>query len=186
MNNIVLSMFIVIVFFGIMFYMSQQKFKDKMLCTFIRPNRQKIEQWVPLYANYIVFDRGKYGVLQYECDPNCITMQWYTRGLNKFFPILIPTLEFKWDTPNPLNPTTFVSTWHTPEARKAAWESHQHVAFAKGTAAAIGKKGRFPDWLFPAVTAGLILIVLYIVWQGMAGLDMRMFGLEQQLKLLRP
>lgn len=166
--------------------MSQQKFKNKMLCTFIRPNRQKIEAWVPLIAKQVVWDNGRYGIAQYDCDPECITMQWYTRGFNRWFPVLIPSLDFKWDTPNPLDPKTHTSTWHTPEARYAAWQEHQHIAFAKGTEAALGKKSRFPEWLFPVVTAVLILIVLFVVWNGMSGLDERMFYLEQQLKLLRP
>lgn len=156
-----------------------------MLCSFIRPNRQKIEKWVPLLSTYVTFDRGRYGIGHYECDPECITMVWYERGINKFFPTLIPTLEFKWDTPNPLNPKTFTSTWHTPEARHAAWQEHQHVAFAKSTQQASGKKGRIPEWVLPLATIALILIVLYIVYNGMSGLDHRLFDLEQQLKLIR-
>lgn len=179
-------MFVVLLFACIFFYMSQLKMRDKMLCFFIRPNKQRIERWVPIYATHVTFDRGKYGKGDYVVDPDCITMMWYTRGINKFFPVLIPTLEFKWDCEYPLDPKTFVSSWRTPEARNAAWEEHQHVAYAKGTAMAVGKKGRFPEWLFPVVTAGLILIVLFVVWQGQSGLDQRMFDIEQQLKLLRP
>lgn len=186
MQNFSISILIIVLFVGVMFYTSQQKFKNKMLCTFIRPNRQKIEQWVPLYSKHIIFDRGAYGIGRYNVDPECITMMWYTRGVNKFFPILIPTLDFKWDTPNPLNPKTFTSTWCTPEAQHAGWEEHQHVAFAKGTAIATGKKGRFPEWFFPAITLGAVIIVLFIVWQGLGGLDQRLFALEQQLKLIRP
>lgn len=183
MGNIAISLLIVVGFVLFMFYYSQQKFKNKMLCTFIRPNRQKIEQWVPLQNKYVVFDRGRYGIGNYRCDPDCITMMWYTRGLNKFFPILIPALEFKWDTPNPLNPKTFESTWYTPEARQAAWEEHQHIAFAKAAATQAGKKSRFPEWLFPAITIVLVLIVLIIVYNGMSGLDERLFNLEQIMKI---
>lgn len=186
MQNLELSIIIIMAFVGVFFYVSQQKFKDKILCTFIRPNRQKIEKWVPLQEKHVVFDRGRYGVEQYRVDPECITMMWFTRGFNKFFPVLIPTLDFKWDTENPLDPKTFTNTWRTPEALHAAWQSHQHVSFAKGTAAAVGKKGRFPEWFFPLATVGAVLIVLFVVWQGMGGLDQRMFALEQQIKLLLP
>ena len=184
MENIVFSAFVVLLFVGFIFYYSQQKLKNKLYCTFIRPNRHKIEAWVPLFSKYVVFDRGKYGIGHYEVDPECITLMWYTRGFNKFFPVLIPTLDFKWDTPNPLNPKTFQSTWHTPEARQAAWEEHQHIAYAKATAVAAGKASRIPAWLFPAIMVILLLAVLYLTQAGMGGLDKRMFDLEQQLKLL--
>jgi len=184
MGNVAVSAIVIIGFVIFIFYYSQQKFKDKMLCTFIRPNRQKIEAWVPLQNKYVVWDRGKYGTGHYNVDPNCITLMWYDRGFNKFFPILIPTLEFKWDTPNPLNPKTFESTWHTPEAREAAWEEHEHIAFAKAAAAAAGKKSKVPTWLFPLITVVLILMTLYIVYQGLTGLDIKLFNLEQQIKLL--
>lgn len=178
-----LSIIIILLFLLAIIYFSQQKFKNKMLCMFIRPNRQRIEKWVPLYTKYVVFDRGKYGIGHYNADPECITMMWYTRGINKFFPALVPTLEFKWDTPNPIDPKTFESTWHTPEARQAAWEEHQHIAFARAAAAQAGRKSRFPEWLFPLITIGLVVIVLFIVWQGMAGLDERLFNLEQLIKI---
>ena len=183
MGNWSLSIIIILLFLFVVFYTSQQKFKNKILCTFIRPNRQKIEKWVPLRSKYVLFDRGRYGIGQYNCDPKCITMIWYARGFNRFFPTLVPTLEFKWDTPNPLDPKTFESTWHTPEARQAAWEEHQHIAFAKAAAAQAGRKSRFPEWLFPLVTIVLVLAVLFVVWQGMSGLDERLFNLEQMMKL---
>jgi len=186
MGNWSISIAVVAVFVLLIFYMSQQKLKNKMLCTFIRPNRQKIEKWVPLQSKYVVFDRGRYGIGHYECDPMCITMLWYDRGFNKLFPMLIPTLEFKWDTPNPLNPATFESTWHSPEARQAAWEEHQHTAFARAAAAQAGKKGLFGgmgSWLLPVIAIILIAAVLFIVYKGLGGLDRRLFDLEQLIKI---
>ena len=184
MDNWAISIVVIVIFIGIMFYWSQTKFKNKMLCFFIRPNRLRIEKWVPLHNKEVTFGQ-KYGnIEQYICDPNCITMMWYARGFNKFFPILIPTLEFKWDTPNPINPKTFKSTWHTPAARQASWEEHSHIAFAKGVGQQAGRKSRIPEWFFPAITIIAILVVLVIVYQGMGGLDQRMFNLEQGLKLI--
>jgi len=185
MGNFGISLFIVVVFVLFIFYYSQKKFQNKMLCYFIRPNKQRIKKWVPLQSKYVVFDRGKYGIGHYDCDPDCITMEWYTGGINKFFPILIPTLEFKWDTSRPQNPKTFESTWQTPEARAAAWEEHEHIAYAKAAAAAHGIKSRFPEWLFPLILAGLIIVVLLVLRQGLAGLDHRIFDLEQTIKLLQ-
>lgn len=185
MESLTVLLLLVVAFVLATFYQAQKKFRDKILCSFIRPNRQKIEKWVPLQSKYVVFDRGRYGIGHYDIDPECITMMWYNRGINKFFPAMVPTLEFKFDTPNPLNPKTFESTWHTPEARHAAWEEHEHIAFAKATAAAAGGKSRFPDWLFPLITIALVLVTLFFIYQGMQGLDRRLFDLAQQIRLLQ-
>lgn len=182
MDGWAMTVVVVVAFIFAAFYYSQTKFKNKMLCYFIRPNRVRIKKWVPLYSKYVVFDRGKYGKGHYICDPDCITLEEYTGGVNKFFPVWIPTLEFKWDTPNPQNPKTFESTWHTPEARHASWEEHQHIAFSKGIGMQIGKKSRFPEWFLPAITIVLILAVLYLTMQGLSGLDERMFNLERLVK----
>ena len=162
---------------------SQSKFKNKMLCYFIRPNRQRIKKWVPIHSKHVRFDRGKYGTELYIIDPNCIALEWYDGGINKLFPVLVPTLEFKWDTPNPQDPTTFESTWHTPEARDAAWEEHEHVAFARATAQQAGKKSRFPDWFFPVVIIVVLIVVGYLVYSGNTGLESRLHYIEQQIKL---
>jgi hypothetical protein len=130
---------------------------------------------VPLYTKYVVWDRGKYGIAQYDVDPECIVMQWYDRGINKLFPMLVPYAEYKWDTPRPLDPRTGKSTWLTPEAQFAAWQEHNHIAFAKGTQQQLGKKERFPAWFFPMITLGVLLIVMFMVYsQGN-----RIAGLEQ-------
>ena len=184
--NITLSLFIIVAFFAIMMYMSQQKMKNKMLCTFVRPNKLKIEAWVPLDSKFVVWDRGRYGIDRYRIISDNIIMQWYARGINRFFPMLIPTSEFRWNNPNSVNQMTGEETWLTPEAMQAAWEERQHVAFAKGLPIAIGKKGRFPEWLFPLIIAGLILVVIFVMQQSLAGLDLRLFNLEQQIKLLMP
>lgn len=101
-SNLQIMFVIVVAFVLIMFIISQRKFKNKMLCEFIRPNKQKIEAWVPMHSKYVTFDQGKYGIGQYIINPKAIITYWYARGINKFFPCLVPTLIFRWDTPFPL------------------------------------------------------------------------------------
>jgi hypothetical protein len=182
-DNNAISLILIVSLILVVFYKSQTKFRDKMLCTFIRPNKMKIEVWVPLYSKYIVFDRGKYGIGQYICDPRKIITQWYTRGINKLFPYLIPTLEFKWDTPNPLDPETWQSTWYTPETMNAAWQEHQHQDFAKGVSAQMGQKKRFPDWFFPVITLVVVLAILYYVYTTNTAMQSQLNLIQQQLKV---
>lgn len=183
MGNWSMSIVVVLIFLIAMYWSSQKKFRNKVLCTFIRSNRQEIEQWVPLHNKYVIFEEKRGVKSHYIIDPSKMTTMLYSRGMNKLFPVPIYKLTFKWDTPNPLDPTTFESTWHTPEAREAAWEEHQHIAFSKGIGSQVGKKGRFPEWFFPVVTLVLVLAILFMTYQGLSGLDQRMFNLEQMLKI---
>lgn len=153
-----MGMFIVVIISG------QQKFKNKMLCTFHRPNKQKIERWVPLYTKYVVFDRGKYGIGRYNCNPKCIELQWYDRGINKFFPVLIPTLEFTWFCEEPYDPEKFEISHRSPEASHAARQEDNFMSFTKAAGKASGTKSRFPEWLFPAITIGAIVVIGYLVY----------------------
>jgi hypothetical protein len=143
---------------------NQQKFKNMMLCTFIRSNRTKIEKWVPMDAKAVLF-KDKYGTGRYTVVPERVVMQWYDRGLNKMFPIFIPTLEFKWDSEYPIDPNTFTNTWRSPELVNAAWQEHSQMAFSKGAAAQGGAKKKYPEWLFPMITIGAVLVIGYLVWQ---------------------
>lgn len=185
MGNWGLSLFLVACFVLILWYHSQTRMKNKMLCFFIRPNRQMIEKWVPLQSTYVVFDRKKYGGIgRYICDPSCVTMMWYARGINRLFGTLVPTLTFKWDTPNPLDPKTFERTWYSPESMQAGWEEHQHIAFARASAQVAGVKKTLLDRLFPLIVVGLILIVLFLVWKNFGALDQRMWNVEQAINNL--
>lgn len=172
-----------IIFAGVlgMFVYSMNAHKNQMLCAFIRPNKQRIEKWVPLYSKYIIWDRGKYGIGRYDVDPECIVMQWYDRGINKLFPMLVPYAEYKWDTPRPLDPRTGKSTWLTPETAAAAFQEHNYVAFEKGTQTQIGKKDRFPSWFFPVITLGVLLIIMFMVYSQGNRID----GLEEIIANIR-
>lgn len=171
---------LMLLFGGLVFmlFYSQKKFKDKMLCYFIRPNKQRIEKWVPMYARYVRFDKGKYGIERYRIDPDCITMQWYDRGINKLFPTFIPTLEFRWDSQDPMDPKKFEPITRGPEVAEALASGEDYKAFAKATEKQMGNKGRFPEWFFPIIIIGVVLIMLFLIWQ-MRG---QISGLEQIIR----
>lgn len=184
-SNTMLAFVIIVAVILVMFLISQRKFKNKMLCEFIRPSKQKIEAWVPMHVKYVTFDQGKYGVQQYIINPRALMHQWYARGINKFFPVLIPTLLFRWDTPFPIDPETFEPTVLSPEALEAAWQEHNHIAFAKANAAATGLKKNMIEKFAPLVIIGLLVIVGYLVWSGNNHMSQALFDLQQQLKLMK-
>ena len=143
-----------------MFWYSQSKLKNKLLCTFRRANKTKVEKLIPLKSRYVIFDGGRYNV-----NPKRISLFWYNRGMHQFFPTWLPTLDYNYQSQNPLDPGTFKDTWDTPEAREASGQEDAFKAFAKGISTQVGKKSRFPEWLFPMITIGAILVVGYLVYQ---------------------
>jgi TRAP-type C4-dicarboxylate transport system permease small subunit len=107
-------------------------------------------------------------------------MQWYDRGFNKMFPVLIPTLDFRWDTPFALDPRTFEVTWMSPNALQAGWEEHNHVAFAKANALVSGMKKNFLDMLLPILTVLILLIAVYLIWSGNNAINHNFQTMQQQ------
>jgi len=175
------SIIVVLIFILGVFWYSQTKFKNKMLCYFLRPNRQRIKKWVPLYTTYVIFDRGKYGVQRYKVDPECIVMEWYEGGVNKLFPTLVPTLDFRWDNPNPVNPKTSNASWHTPEVEAAAYQGQSYIGLSKAMAQQAGLKRNKLMELLPLITIGLLIIVGFMMYSGMSNLNTQIAGLQQQI-----
>ena len=158
---------------GMLIY-SLYQIQGKIWCTFRRPNKTKVEKWVPMKSRYVHFDKGRYNV-----NTKRITLLRWKRGIFQFFPIFVPSLDFSWDSSNPHDPETFQNTWDTPEAREAAGQEDNYKAFNKGLQVQAGSKSRFPEWLFPAITIGAVLIIGYLVYQQ----GQHLTYLEQLIKM---
>jgi len=179
------SIIIVLLFVIIIFWHSQTKFKNKMLCYFMRPNKQRIKKWVPLYTNYVIFDRGKYGIQRYRVNPECAIMEWYDGGINKFFPTRVFTLDFEWWSPNPRNPTTGQFGWHTPEVEAAAYQGQSYVGMARAFASQAGGKRNKVMELIPLIVLGLVIIIGFVTYSGLGNLSKQISGMQQQINLLK-
>lgn len=187
MSSLQIILPIIVVFLFVAFYTSQMKLRNKILCTFVRPNKTKIESWIPLYSQEVVFDNGKYGIARYQVVPRCITMTWYTREMNKLFPTLVPTMDFVWWSDMPLDPETGQPTWATPEARQAGRQEDNIKSLARQVNQQTNKKSRFPEWFFPAIIGlAVIAIVCYFVYSTSSGIHKQLFDLQQQIKVLSP
>ena len=151
-----------------------------MLCYFLRPNKQRIKKWVPMYSRHVEFDRGKYGIERYRILPQCIILEWYNAGINKFFPVLIPTLDFRWDTPNPKDPTTGETySWHSPEVEAAGYSGQSYVGFTKAAMAQTGIKRNKLIEMIPLITLGLLIIGGVILYQFLAGMSGQIEAIQQ-------
>ena len=160
------SIIIILAFALIIFWYSQRKFKNKLYCTFHRSNKTIIKSFVSMDSRNVKFSSAKGENGLYQIVPACIEHLWYTGGVNKFFPVLIPHLEFYWYSPYPVDPSIGQVSWLTPEARAASWDEHQHIAYAKASAAMNGGKRKLFDVLVPVLTIGLIVIVGYLTYSN--------------------
>jgi hypothetical protein len=75
-------------------------------------------------------------------------------------------MDFRFDTPYPLNPESFEVTWQTPEVLRAAWQEHNAQEFAKGVGSQGGakKKEKFGIGTFLAIVAIALVIIVGYMW----------------------
>ena len=165
---------VVVLLAGLNIY-SQYAWRGKLLCLFRRSNRTVIEKKISVSSKYVIFDGGKYRV-----NPKRIDLMWYTRGIHQIFPMFVPFLEYKWDTDQPLDPTTFLNTWDTPEARQALNQEDNIKSLDRAAAAQSGKKESSFQRLLPWITIGIVIVVAYLVYQ----MSNNMGVLQQQIQAL--
>ena len=170
----------------IIFVHSQRKFRTKLLCIFHTQDGMTIRKWLPMDARHVKFRRGSKGdVGRYIVNPKYFSNTLWDTGINMLFPILVPTIEFYWFNPNPVDQRAVqrydpekdrilpAIGWHTPEVRNAAWQEHQYRAFAEATVAQGGggpAKQTMLQKIVPLAALGLGMIAIGILWQqGLIG-----------------
>lgn len=174
-----LSIIIILAGSFAIFWYSQTKFKTKMLCVFHGQDIKRIETWIPMEARHVRFKKNKKGDIGlYYVMPEYFEYTVWDKGINKMFPVLVPTMEWYWFSPYPTNPKAIqrydpkdkclypAVSWHTPELRNAAWEEHQYRAFTKAAGEISGgkKQNAIQKWL-PLIALGIALIALFLAWR---------------------
>ncbi len=135
--------------------------RNKILCTFRRVNKQKIEKWVRMESRYVIFDNGKYDILS-----NRIVYQWYTRGMfGAFFPTMVATLDYSHTCRWPLDPDTLKYTSVTPEVRKVFTKEEDMKAFGHGIQNQAGKKKGGIEGMLPWIAILLIGLLAFFWYQ---------------------
>ncbi len=167
-----LLLIVLIMFIGMIFY-SSSKLQNKIYCSFRRIDKTKIEKFVPKNARYVIFDGGRYKI-----DTKRITLLWWNRGFNFFFPQRVPSLDFSWYSEVPHNPDDFKDTWDTPEARNAASSEEDWKGFNKGMSQQIGKKAGILTQYLPFILIAVGVIVAFLIYSQTQRLDL----LEQMIR----
>jgi len=144
------------------YFLEQYKKKNQVYCTFRTPTRTKEEKWVSLKAKYVIFRGGKYRV-----NPKMISLLWWNRGILGTLKLgyWVPSLDFRWDTDQALDPDTFEPTWDTPETRALLDSEDEFGDFAKHAQPTGSKKGSTFEKLLPWVMLGILVIVAFWIFQ---------------------
>lgn len=134
--------------------------RNKILCNFSRRNKTVIEKFVPQSSRYVVFDKGRYKV-----DTKRIQLFWYTRGINQYFPMFVPYLQYSFYSDMPHDPDDYQDTWDTPEGELAAsgeddWKGFNRATQSINSKSVTGMKKWLPYIL--AVAAGLVVYFLVV------------------------
>jgi hypothetical protein len=147
--------------------------QGKIKCQFHRKDRTVIDRTIKMTNKTVKFDGGTY-----EVNPKRFSIKWVK--VLSFFPLPMLFQEWKWDTDQPVDPTTFKNTADSPEARQASDSEKDWKGFNQGVDNQLGKKqGMFEKWL-PWITIGLVAICLFLVYQQSG----KMGIIEQQIQSL--
>jgi len=164
------SLIILLIFMFIVYTsVSVMGLKLKTHCTFIRPDKTRIEKMIKAKQRRVEFDGGWYYVI-----PNRIILKVMDSGIYKLFPTKVSSLIYKWDSPVPLDPNTFQNSWETPEARKALNKEEDIRAYSAGNVASLAKskpQGML-DRFFPIIVIGAVCVIGYMLYSLSGKVDM--------------
>lgn len=148
--------------------------QGKIKCMFRQPDGSVVYKTLPMKGDWVYYKNVPYHINRKRIDINWFKM-WGILTLP------IPLLEWKWDSEEPLDPTTFRNTWDTPDARGMADSKKDWQSMNEGIDQQVGarKAGGFERWL-PFVAIGATLIVGFLVWQ----ISGKMGIIEQQIQSL--
>ncbi len=161
-------LFYLLLFYIIYASYSARKLKDQIWCTYRKRDKTKIEKFVKAKEKRTIFDGGWYDII-----PQSITLMLWDKGIHWLLPIWVRTLDYRHNSPKPLDPNTFENDY-TPEERAQLDMSDDVADFAKGTAQSLqakGKKGMLEAYM-PMIMLIAVIGIGYMLWTLNQRIDM--------------
>jgi hypothetical protein len=153
--------------------------QGKIKCQFRRKNRTVIDRTIKMTDKIVKFDGGSYDV-----NPRRIDIKWFK--LWGIFPYPMPFLEWKWDSDQPLDPTTFKNSADSPESLQASDSEKSWRGFNQGVDSQVGgKKSSGLERYLPWIAIGAIVIVGFFVYQLSGKLSTVDYNVKSLFDLLR-
>jgi hypothetical protein len=159
----------------LMTWYSLYSLQGKIKCQFRRKNRTVIDKTIKMTDKTVKFDGGTY-----EVNPRRIDIKWFK--LWGIFPYPMPFLEWKWDSDQPLDPTTFKNNPDSPEALNSSSSERDWRGFNEGVNSQLGgaKQSGLAKWL-PFITIGVLVIGLFFLYTNFNG---KLGIIEEQIQSL--
>ncbi len=167
---------VIILLFGGYVWYAINNLKNKCLCTYRRRSKQRLEKYIPLRAEGVVFE-GK----RFEIVPDRAGLQWKT--ILGLFGTWVITYDFSWYYRYPHNPNDFANVWDSPELRHNINLEERMRAFAKGyPSMATGKKASVLQQYLPWIAILAVVIIGVMVYNQSQHINL----LEQMMKIPKP
>lgn len=171
-SKTMLIAFLVIII--LMLWFSLKNLEGKIKCVFHTKDRTVEEKTLKTTDKMVKFSQGTY-----EINPRRFSIKWIRLWSVFSFPMLYQ--EWKWDSSQPLDPSTFKNSWDTPEARNASDSEREWRGFNQGIDTQLGKKQSGLERWLPYITIGVVVIGLFFLYSTFNG---KLGILEQQLQNL--
>lgn len=163
-NTILIFIFLLLVVYAN--YSARIK-SHQIYCTFRRRDRTKLEKWAKDTQGVIMFDKGWYDV-----EPQSTVLKLFTGGIHSLFPIWIRCLDYRFDSPKPLNDK--FENVYTPEQREQLSIADDVRQFGEGNAQALSGKVKqgLLERLMPIIVIGGFAIVGFLIYRMQQNVDM--------------
>ncbi len=134
----------------------------KVFCTFRGRDGTRLTKWATMTQGRILHDNGWYYV-----RPDRTYQALYTGGLHFLIPTWIRCSDYKWDSPQPLDPKTWNNDYETPEQRRQLDKEEDIRALHEGNRKAQGamKQGALSNFMPIIIVIGFVAVgfVIYMV-----------------------
>ncbi len=141
---------------------SMGRMGNKALVIYRRSNRQRIEEFVPIGAERLMFEG-----MELELLPQRATLQWYNKGILGMLKlgVWVVAYDFSWNSKFPHDPNNFENVSVTPAIAKLYNRQSGMRAFAAGVQSQMGQKQSKIKELLPWIAILAVGVVGFMVYQ---------------------
>lgn len=149
---------------------------NQILCVYRRVNLQKVEKWVRIRDDHVVFDGA-----QFDVESDCLCPVYYNKGIHAFFPIWVMSLDYNYASRHPLNPRTLKINVVTPKVLKTMNNQGHMQAFNQSMPSQKKKQGLLEGWL-PLIAIAIVIVGLWYMNQQNSALQTQIAAMRETLK----
>ena len=161
-----------------MLWFSLKSLEGKIKCQFHRKDRTVIDRTIKITDKEVRFDKGTY-----QINPRRFSIKWIK--VLSIFPLPMLFQEWKWDTDQPLDPSTFKNNPDSPEAMQASssekdWKNFNYEGSEKSGV----KESGLMKYL-PFITLGAVVILGVFMYMKFGDMDFKVRSLGDMIRNIK-